>query len=188
MVLDQNALVRVAREDLAFFSNDRKPARERWVVDRWLLARGVVGADVRPGGDPPDFIVDGSGVEVVELLEPGRRRGDDYRAKLDAAGEGYALPRPLVSRQRVVERGHEWVIGAVDAKAKKYEGRLSAAWTLLVYVNLPWAECLSWADVEAKVEALAPPFAAIEVMFDVGTGPVTHTVWHLPVELPLASG
>jgi hypothetical protein len=76
-VLDHSELVRAAQDDRAFFSNEHKLTRERWVVDRWLLARGVVGADVQPGGDPPDFIVDGYGVEVVELLEPDRRRGDD---------------------------------------------------------------------------------------------------------------
>ena len=137
-------LLRVAQEDLSFFSNDQKPARELWVVGRWLLARGVVGADVRPGGDPPDFVVAGRGVEVVELMEPRRRRGNDYRAKREAAERGYALGRRLVSRDRVVEQGHEWVLGAVEAKAKKYEGRLSATWTLLTYVNVPWADCLSW--------------------------------------------
>jgi hypothetical protein len=177
VVVDPEEMVRVARSDLAFFSNEHKLARERWVVDRWLLARGVVDADVRPGGDPPDFIVDGCGVEVVELLEPGRRRGDDYRAKLEAAEEGHALARPLVSRTRVVERGHEWVVRAIEGKAEKYEPLRSSAWTLLIYVNIPWADCLSCAHVEAGIEALQPPFAAIEVVFEVGTGPMAATLW-----------
>jgi hypothetical protein len=180
-VHDDSELLRVAQHDLAFFSNEHKLTRERWVVDRWLLARGVVGAAVQPGGDPPDFIVDGYGVEVVELLEPGRRRGDDYRAKLKGAKDGYALVRRLVPRQRVVERGHEWVVRTVEAKIEKYKGRSSAAWTLLVYVDFSWADCLCWTDVEATVAALAPPFASIEVVFDVGTGPVAFTVWRSAV-------
>jgi hypothetical protein len=179
-VLDPEKLRRIAEEDLRFFSNEGKLARELWVVNRWLLARGVVGADVRPGGDPPDFSVDGGGVEVVELLEPGRRRGDDYRAKLEAAEEGCFVVRHLVSRERVVERGHEWVFRAIQAKAKKYDPLRSSAWTLLMYVNLSWADCLSWADAVSLVEGLAPPFAAIEVVFDVGTGPRTVTLWRGP--------
>lgn len=179
-MLDPIELLSAAREDLAFFSNEHKVTRERWVVDRWLLARGVVGADVQPGGDPPDFTMDGHGVEVVELPEPGRRRGDDYRAKLEAAAGGYALARPLVSRKRVVERGHEWVVATVEAKSEKYKGRSSAGWTLVVYVNFSWADCLYWTDVEATVAALAPPFAFIEVVFDVGAGPIASTLWRSP--------
>lgn len=179
-MLGQDDLVRAAREDLAFFSNEHKPTRERWVVDRWLLALGAVGVDVRTGEDPPDVIVGGSGVEVVELLERGRKRTDDYRAKLDAAGEGYALPRALVPRKRVVEQAHKWVLHVVEEKAKKYDRQASAHWTLLIYVNVPWADCLSWANVEAGLVALAPPFARIEVVFDVATGPMTGTVWRSP--------
>jgi hypothetical protein len=177
MMLDPQGPRRVAREDRAFFSNKHKPERERWVIDRWLLARGVVGAHVQPGGDPPDFSVDGGGVEVVEVLEPGRRRGDDYRARLEVAEEGFALARPLVSRKHVVERGHDWVLGAIECKAKEYDPLQSTAWTLLIYINIPWADCLSWADVETKVQALAAPFAAIEIVFDVGSGPRAATVW-----------
>jgi hypothetical protein len=176
-MLEPEELVRAAQEDIAFFSNEHKLTRERWVVDRWLVARGVVAADVRSGGDPPDFIVNGRAVEVVELLEPGRRRGDDYRAKLEAAEDGYALGRRLVSRQRVVERGHEWVLGAVEAKIAKYRGRSSAGWTLLVYVNVSWADLVAWGEVETALIALSPPFAGIEVVFDVGAGPRAATVW-----------
>jgi hypothetical protein len=149
----------------------------RDAVDRWLLAQGVVAADVQPGGDPPDFIVDGCGVEVVEVQEPGRKRTDQYRAKLKAAKEGYALPRRMVSRKRVVEHGHEWILSAIEGKIEKYKQQPSAAWTLLIYVNIPWADCLSWPDVESRLEALEPPFSGIEVVFDVGTGPIAATVW-----------
>ena len=156
MVLAPHDLQRIAREDLAFFTYEHKPARERWVLDRWLVARGLLGLLVRPGGDPPDFVVDGCGVEVVELLAPGRRRTDQYRAKLKAAAEGHTLPRRMVSRSRVADRGHEWVLKAVEEKAKKYDPQASASWTLLIYVNLPWADCISWAAVEVGLVGLAP--------------------------------
>ncbi len=180
-MLDENELLHVARGDLAFFSNAHKLDRERWVVDRWLLARGRVAADVRPGGDPPDFIVDGCGVEIAELMEPWRKRGDDYRAKLVAAEACCALPRRLVSRKQVVERGHEWVLDAIRRKAEKY-GASAERWTLLIYVNLPYADNLAWEGVLAGLEALAPPFAAIEVVYEVGVGvgPVATTIWRRP--------
>ena len=133
-----------------------------------------------PGGDPPDFIVDSRGVEVVELLQPGRKRGKQYRAKLEAAERGSALSRRMISRRAVVEHGHEWVLNAIDEKVAKYDQGVSAQWTLLIYVNVPWADCLSWGEVDVGLVALSPPFAGIEAVFDLGTGPVSATLWRRP--------
>lgn len=176
MVLTANGLLRAAQEDLAFFSNEQKLIRERWVVDQWLVARGVE-ADVRPADDPPDFIVDGAGVEIVELLEPRRKRTDQYRANLTAAEAGYAIPRRMVSREQVVTHGHEWLVRAIKRKSAKYASRPSSTWTLLVYVNVPWADSLQWAEVVAELRDLAPPFAAIDALFQVGAAPIAGTVW-----------
>ena len=176
-MLDPNELLRVACEDRAFFSNGQKLTRERWVVDQWLLACGLVGSAVQPGGDPPDFLVDGRGIEVVELMEPNRRRGDQYNARLQAAHAGHTLPRKLSPRSRVVEQGHEWVLGAIRRKAARYDASSSAAWTLLLYVNLPYADCLSWGQVEATLDAQAPRFNRVEVVFDVGRGPTAGKVY-----------
>lgn len=172
----QQELLRAAREDLAFFSNEQKAARERWVAERWLLARRVVGVEVGPGGGPPDFIVGGWGVEVVEVLEPGRRRTDDYRAKLAAAEKGQAHPRALVRRARVLEGGHEWVLDAIHRKAERY-GAASSCWALLIYVNLPYAAELPWADLAARLELSAPPFVNVEAVFEAAPGPRAVTIW-----------
>jgi hypothetical protein len=71
-------------------------------------------------------------------------------------------------------------MNAVEEKAAKYDPRASAHWALLIYVNVPWADCLSWADAKAGLVALSPPFARIEIVFDVGTGALTDTVWRRP--------
>lgn len=170
-------LARYAREDVAYFSNGNKATRERWVVDRWLLARGEVTASVTAGADPPDFIVDGRGVEVVELLQPGRRRGDQYQAKVEAAELGLALHRKLASRKSVTAHGDQWVINSIVGKLKKYEPQASAYWSLLIYVNIGLADCISWHAVEARLAAIAPAFASIEVVFDAGPTPTARTLW-----------
>lgn len=170
--------MRLAREDLAFFSNAHKLTRESWIADRWTLARGLSLRAITPGGDPPDLFLDGRGVEVVEVVEPGRKRGDHYKAKLGAAHSGRTLPRRLTPRRKVIECGHEWVLDGIKRKAEKYDGASSAAWILLVYVNVPYADCLSWADVTTGLEALRPSFASIEVLFEITAGPRAATIWH----------
>ena len=96
--MNRDELLQNAKADHAFVTkNEHKPDRERWVLDRWLAARGEHPKEIRQGDDPPDFVVDGIGIEVVEAMDTSRRRGDDYKAKVEAAEQGAILVRQLPS-------------------------------------------------------------------------------------------
>jgi hypothetical protein len=171
--------VALAKADAAYVVGNRsKGDRECWVVRRWLLARGLGAVVVMPGDDPPDFVVDGVSVEVVETLEPHRRRGRDYAGRVAAAQQGRAAFRKLVSLPDVQASGHEWVHSSISKKcAKNYDLSAAMQWTLLVYVNFSWADRVQWTLLENELAIERPPFAFIEAVYDVAAGPVARRLF-----------
>jgi hypothetical protein len=168
-MIDRSELVRGAREDLGFLSNANKAPRERWVVDQWLTATDATNLSVEPGPDPPDLVVGGIGVEVVEVVERGRKRGHEYGQRLALARDGVIGIRWRTPLHTVRAHGHEWVLDVIRAKAAKY-GASSAAWALLVYVDLPWADRISWTTVREVVRTEAPHFLTIDAVYHVEGG------------------
>jgi Putative endonuclease, protein of unknown function (DUF1780) len=95
-------LVRDLEQTVADFGPgvDQKRALEEWVVKRFLRGLGVAfaGAEVQqPLHDPPDATFRGAAFEVKEIGEPGRRRHDEYRAKLAKAKKATSLAELLES-------------------------------------------------------------------------------------------
>jgi hypothetical protein len=145
--------VALAKADAAYVGgNLSKGHRECWVLRRWLLARGTVAVSVLTSDDPPDLVVDGVGVEVVEALEPRRRRGNDYAGRVAAAKEGRLAFRKLPSLSNVQAIGHDWVHASIRKKcAKHYDSSVANQGALLVYVNFSWADRVHWAWVEDEL-------------------------------------
>jgi len=172
-------LLQNAKADHAYVTkNEHKIDRERWVLDRWLAAQGEHPKEIRQGDDPPDFVVDGIGVEIVEAMEASRRRGDDYKAKVVAAEQGDILVRQLPSLSEVREDGHMWILHQVKQKtAKPYDANASSQWKLLVYANFSWADKVQWRLLEAKLLELHPPFARVEVVYSVAETHVARTIF-----------
>jgi hypothetical protein len=75
-------LVSHSEETLVLLSNKEKTKRERMVVAAFLRCLGVTFSsnDIEsPQDDPPDIIYKEACFEVRELLDEGRRRGDEYK-------------------------------------------------------------------------------------------------------------
>jgi hypothetical protein len=84
-------------------------------------------------------------------MEPGRRRGDEYRTgQVESPSEG--------DLELAREEGPSWVAEAVERK-RGYAGDLSNL-HLLVYVNFPTYE-LSYADTVSTLATPSNDFASI---------------------------
>lgn len=170
--MDPRELEVLAESDRAFVAgNQARADRERWVGEQWLRSRGLgttsMDGRVVPGGDPPDLLVDGAGVEVVIAMEDGRKQGDEYRVKHELAARGETLVRWL-DLATVRDHGHEWILQRIAEKAEHYSPEASKAWILLVYANFGWGGRAQYELIERNLAASAPPFAAVEVLYCTG--------------------
>ena len=70
---------------LAFFSNKEKLNREKWVVNRLLSALQIdfKQEEINGSEEPADVSFREANFQVKEVLDEGRRRTDEYKAKLE---------------------------------------------------------------------------------------------------------
>lgn len=131
-----------AQDTRTFFSNKAKPERERAVCRAFLRTIGinfdnseVISSKI----DPPDVVFRTAQFEVREMLEPGRKRGDEWKAKearyksvtsLDKLLQPAFWPTPTTLPELVPD-----VVAALTDKANKY-GDGCRNLDVLVYVNL----------------------------------------------------
>jgi hypothetical protein len=146
-----------------FFSNESKKDRENWVLLRWADCAGQSLEGVQEG-EGPDFTVAGLGIEIVEVQQPGRRRGDECKADTEALAQGKSPEwRNWVDLQLVQDEAHRWIVDAITKKAKRY-GRAARTWVLVVYANYGWWEETNWAAVREVAEELVDSFDRIDVL------------------------
>jgi hypothetical protein len=104
----------------------------------------------RMGDDPPDAFVryaDGADqeVEITEVQEPGRKRGDEYRR----GGAALSTFLPKAKRVARAEEIVQQLENSVESKTGKYEFKPN----LLVYLNFPHHE-ETQALIQAGIENL----------------------------------
>lgn len=131
-----------AKDTRAFLRNEAKPERERSVCRAFLRAIGVAFEEsevVAPATEPADVDFRTARFQIREVLDPGRKRGDDWKRKemkyleatsLDELMEPYSPPTPVTLPILVPE-----VIKALSEKSRKYGAGCSDI-DALVYVNL----------------------------------------------------
>jgi hypothetical protein len=135
---------------------------ERWCAGSFGSAYGVYVApcevavnDQGTRGDADFFLRTRGSVfafQTVEVIEPGRRRGDEYRKP------GLTPYEP----GRAAADGPEWLETGVRGKLeKRYAGARDLH--LLVYANFT-AEALQFADVAARLAGFRGEFASVWVM------------------------
>lgn len=138
----ENLLAR-SKETLSILSNREKAKRERMVGAAFLRCLGVPFSldDIKsPQNDPPDIIFQDAKFEVRDLLDEGRRRGDEYKERHKTLTEAtsiedtlllYKSPTPI-SYKKIFEL----VTAALSKKALRYGKVGCSNLDALVYVNL----------------------------------------------------
>jgi hypothetical protein len=172
-----NKLLRYVNETRQLFSSKMKPERERMVCRAFLRCMGLPFREdqiIVSTDEPPDIIFDSTRFEIRELLDDGRRRGDEWAQearKVERAEDIEAVSRPTLSpRQISLEELIPLVADALREKCTRYGAechRLDA----LVYVNLcerflsPYSTTMSVEDLEAQgwrsVSMVFIPYAVV---------------------------
>lgn len=174
-----------ASDTRAFLSNEMKPERERSVCRAFLRAIGVPFDEqelVAPTDEPADVVFRTARFQIREILEPNRRRGDDWKRKeqkyseadsFDDVMESYSPPRSITLVELVPN-----VVDALSEKAQKY-GTGCKDIDVLVYVNLGNRFLTAGSDVPnldalqlqgwRSVSILFPPYGVI--LFAAATAP-----------------
>jgi len=132
-------------DTLHYLSDKCKPERERAVVRAFLRCIGVTFAEneiVAPSSEPADVSFREARFQVREILEQGRRRGDEWKLKAQSQSIDDVLvplkrPTPISMEELTVI-----ITQALDAKASRYGRSQCSRLDALVYVNLTWTRVL----------------------------------------------
>ncbi len=131
-----------ASDTRAFLGNKAKPERERSVCRAFLRAIGIAFEEyelIAPTVEPVDVAFRTARFQIREILEPNRRRGDDWKEKEKKYAEASSLnklmepysPPTSVELQILVPE----IVEALSEKAQKYGAGCNDI-DALVYVNL----------------------------------------------------
>ncbi|MCB0831868.1 MAG: DUF1780 domain-containing protein [Bacteroidetes bacterium] len=137
-----NSLRNHASDTCVFLGNKMKPERERSVCRGFLRAVGVAFEElelIAPTEEPADVAFRTARFQIREILEPERKRGDEWKKKeakyakatsLAVLLEPYSPPVAIELHILVPE-----IVKALSEKAKKY-GIGCNGIDMLVYINL----------------------------------------------------
>lgn len=125
-----------------YFRAPNKLERERWVVQTFLTNSRVnyTSTEVIQGEDPPDVQFRNANFEIKEILDPGRKRHQEYKEGLDEAINATTpaeLVKPAPFNSLTISKVYELVLeSAQELAARKYPLDLRRRLDLLLYVNL----------------------------------------------------
>lgn len=129
-------------ESIEFFSNSRKPERELWVAKLFITNLNVSfsNQEVRSAQqDPPDVVFRNAQFEIKEILDPGRRRHDEYKqalARANQAEDPTDLLETFTPRGISLKEVVDLISDEVAALEQKYPPEVRKKLDLLFYVNL----------------------------------------------------
>ncbi len=129
-------------ESVAYFGAANKPERERWVAQTFLtnLRINHTSAEIVNGQDPPDIQFRDANFEIKEILDPDRRRHQEYKEGLEEAlyATSPADPvRPAPFNSTTISKIYELLLEtARELATRKYSPDLRRKLDLLFYVNL----------------------------------------------------
>jgi hypothetical protein len=129
-------------ESVAFWSPDKKLERELWVARTFLRHLEVQYTEselVPETSEPPDINFRGARFEIKEILDPDRRRHDEYREKLERAKSAKRL-RDLMEQYTPEDLTYEEVgdhaVRILEDLSTHYAPKVIQQLDLLLYVNL----------------------------------------------------
>jgi hypothetical protein len=164
-------LLSTRQDDLRFFSNACKDDRERWIFDNWCSLTGRNSAQGIKS-EAPDFTLNGKKIEIVEVLEAGRKRHKEFKDVMATLSPGSSQSADLIhdgpDLDKIKSSAHQWVLDAIRDKHNHY-GSSAASWTLLVYADFTFANRTDWQAVTTELSRTPPGFARIEVLLPDGT-------------------
>ena len=153
-------LVKDAEDTVSFLSNERKQERERSVCAAFLRCLGIEFStkEIKSSEDePPDVVFRDARFEVREILNKGRRRHDEMKAKRERLSNAKTSDDVLEPPPKLpVPLPYEKVIGvvtsALNRKAQRYSQNVRANLDALVYVNLVG----KFLDIDSPLPSLDP--------------------------------
>jgi len=130
-------------ETRRLLSNEYKKEREKWVVRNFLYHLGMpINRDevTESHDEPVDVTFRDARFQVKEILDSGRRRGDEYRAALDKSKNATSFseliePFQRPARRPVEEVANEVLCWAADKLPKKYEPEVCSQLDVIFYYN-----------------------------------------------------
>jgi hypothetical protein len=129
-------------DSVAYFSPHNKQEGERWVAAAFVENLRVEHTEdefVSPDDDPPDVIFRDARFEIKEILDPGRRRHDEYKAELKRA-RTLTDPKDLLQMFRPKDETlceiYRRCAESTLALERKYPLAVRSDTDLLFYVNL----------------------------------------------------
>ncbi|MBL4835503.1 MAG: DUF1780 domain-containing protein [Pseudomonas sp.] len=134
--------VAALEESIKFFSSSKKSERERWVVGKFLENMSLPHNEhdiETPVEDPPDVIALGGLFEVKEILDPGRRRHQEYKNALKAAKNAISAQGLLTEgtpRDSSVIEIYELCNESIIKLETKYPPKVRESLDILFYINL----------------------------------------------------
>lgn len=158
------------QDDVRFFSIACKDDRECWIFDHWCsLTERNAAQGIK--GEAPDFTLNGEKIEIVEILEAGRKRHKEFKDDLATLRTGPSQPADLMhdgpDLETIMCIAHKWLLDGIRDKHNHY-GPSSASWTLLVYADFTFANRTDWQAVTTELSRTPPGFARVEVLFPDG--------------------
>lgn len=162
-----------AIETRTFLGNKAKPERERSVCRAFLRAIGVAFEECElvapaPTGEPSDVDFRAARFQIKELLEPGRKRGDEWKEKEKKYSEAnsliellepYSLPTSVELQILVPE-----IVQTQSEKSQKYGAECSAI-DALVYVNLKEQFLAPHSDMPSLDKLRSQEWRSVSLLF-----------------------
>jgi hypothetical protein len=93
--------IEALEESVEFFSAKNKTEREIWVAESFIQNLNIGYEESEfysPEKDPPDVVFRDLAFEVKEILDPGRRRHDEYKEELENARKATNAQEPTSPR------------------------------------------------------------------------------------------
>jgi hypothetical protein len=127
---------------VAYFAPGNKQESERWITDSFVENLRIPYSQseiISPDDDPPDVEFRDARFEIKEILDPGRRRHDEYKQELERA-RSLTNPKELLKMFTPKDSSLEEIYRLCEQVAlsldNKYPKAVRSKLDLLLYVNL----------------------------------------------------
>lgn len=134
--------IKALEESVKYYSPQKKEERELWVGNSFIASLNIQFEDDEiktPEQDPPDVIFRDAEFEIKEILDPNRRRHEEYKKLLEKA---YLIKKPdeLLTQFRPVEKTiteiYQLCLEKTQSLVNKYAPSVIKSTDLLYYINL----------------------------------------------------